>query len=125
MTVIYTYLLRWPVTDKFIESINIDIVLLRTHSKQNTFYENPFYSRRERVLCKIYKRDSWRPATSRAAQQILSAVERCSKRQAAKKRIGAAPRVSDANVQPTSHLREDKALEEVMTLETTCCSTVM
>ena len=71
MTVIYTYLLRWPVTDKFIESINIDIVLLRTHSKENTFYENPFYSRRERVLCKIYKRDSGRPATSRAAQQNM------------------------------------------------------
>ena len=112
--------------ETFIESINAETVLLRTRSNENTFYENAFYSRRERVLCKIYKRASGLPATSRAAaQQILSAVERCSKGQAAKKRIGAAPRVSDANVQPTSHLGEDKALEEVMTLETTCCSTVM
>jgi hypothetical protein len=70
--------------------INIEIVLLRTRSKENTFEENPFYSRRERVLCKIYERDSGRPATSsgrpatsRAAQQILSAVERCVKLRAA------------------------------------------
>jgi hypothetical protein len=78
-------------TETFGESINIEIVLLRTRSKENIFYENPFYSRRERVLRKIYKRDSGRPATSSAAQQILSAVERCAKRRAAmaaKKRSG-------------------------------------
>ena len=34
-------------TETFIESINIEIVLLRTRSEENTFYENPFYSRRE------------------------------------------------------------------------------
>jgi hypothetical protein len=99
------YLLRWPVTETFIESINIEIVLLRTRSKENTFYENPFYSRRERVLCKIYKRDSWRPATSRAAQQILSAVERCAKRRAAKaakKRSGAAVGGRDPGAAATS-----------------------
>jgi hypothetical protein len=64
---------------------------MRKRSKENTFYENTFYSR-ERVLCKIYKRDSGQPATSKAAQQILSAVERCAKRRtamAAKKRSGA------------------------------------
>jgi hypothetical protein len=64
-----------PVTESFIGSITIEIVLLRTRSKEKTFCENPFYSRRERVLCKIYKCDSGRPATSRAAPQILSAVE--------------------------------------------------
>ena len=65
---------------------------MRQRSKENTFYENTFYSR-ERVLCKIYKRDSGQPATSKAAQQILSAVERCAKRRtamAAKKRSCAA-----------------------------------
>jgi hypothetical protein len=87
------------------ESINIEIVLLRTRSKENTFYENPFYSRRERVLCKIYKRDSGRPATSRAAQQILTAVERCAKRRAAmaaKKRSGAAVGGRDPDAGATS-----------------------
>ncbi len=28
-------------------NLNIEIVLMRTRSKENTFYENPFYSRRE------------------------------------------------------------------------------
>jgi hypothetical protein len=66
-------------TEPFLESINTEIVVpLRTHSKENTFFENTFCSRRECVLCKIYKRDSGRPATSRA-QQILTALEICAK----------------------------------------------
>jgi hypothetical protein len=69
-------------SETFIASINTETVLLRTRSKENTFYENPFYSTRDRVLCKIYKRDSGLPATSRAAQQRLSAVERCANRRA-------------------------------------------
>jgi hypothetical protein len=79
--------------------------MLRTRSKENTFYENPFYSRTERVLCKIYKCASGQTSTSRAAQQIISAVERCAKRlsaMAAKKRRGAAVGGRDPGAAATS-----------------------
>jgi phage terminase Nu1 subunit (DNA packaging protein) len=44
----YRYLLRWPVTETFIESINTEIVALRTRSKEDTFdskRDHTFYAR--------------------------------------------------------------------------------
>ena len=46
----YRYLLRWPVTETFIESINTEIVALRTRSKEITFSEDTFDSKRDHTF---------------------------------------------------------------------------
>jgi hypothetical protein len=69
------YLLRWPVTETFIESISTEIVPLRTRSEENAFYGGTIYSRTARSMQALYHFNGWRrpsPAESMREREARS-----------------------------------------------------